>query len=390
VLILQRHLLPAGLPIFPQVRLAGRHLIATGYPGEGCFDAFALTGGTVALMAGRAPGHGPQAVAAMAELRSVLRQALHGGADLPEALNRMDDFAAASPATRGTTATLALLDPATGSLRYASAGHPAPLVCELAEARESRTISLLPSTDDKPFGLGTGQPAVATAELAPGSVLLLGGDGGGAERFAAAVGAVLAGSQPGTSQPANDGEPVADVADLLCAAVAGRLVDGRGGGDVSVLAAHRLREARGGLSLQLPAEAQALRQLRARLAEWLVRIGAAPMDRVDTELAVYEAAANAIVHGRGAQEPAMVAVDVTLDGTGGVLIQVADQGEWQQPSIAGDEDRPGGRGLAVISKVTSELRITPSPGGTTVIMRRPLTHPVTVQPAPDHGAGGGA
>jgi anti-sigma regulatory factor (Ser/Thr protein kinase) len=389
VLVLQRHLLPSGLPIFPQVRLAGRHLVASRAPGGGCFDAFALPGGTIALMAGHAPGHGPQAVAAMAELSTVLRQALRGGADLPEALNRMDEFAASSPTVRGAAASLALLDPATGSVHYASAGYPLPLVCGLAETATGGTVSLLLPTGGKPLGLGAGQPAVAVTELAPGAMLLLGGDGAdggqdghgrpGAERFAAAASAVLAGG--GLS----DGEPsAAEAADLMCAAVAERLADGEGAGDVTVLAAHRLREPGGGLSLRLPTEAHALRQLRARLAEWLTEVGAAPPDRVDTELAVYEAAANAIMHGRPARGPGMVAVDVVLDGTGGTLIQVADQGQWQERSAAGSEDRTGGRGLAVISKVTSELSITPSPTGTTVIMRRPLTHPVTVGRVPAH------
>jgi serine phosphatase RsbU (regulator of sigma subunit) len=212
VLVLEQHLLPAGLPIFPQVRLAARHLVAAGAAGGGGFDAFALAGGTVALMAGHAPGHGPEAVAAMSELRTVLRQALHGGADLPEALNRMGEFAASSPAGRGATATLVLLDPATGSLHYASAGHPMPLVCVLPGAGAGGTVSLLPPTDDQPLGLGAGQPTVATTELAPGAVLLLGGDGTGsgpdgngrlgAERFAAAAGAVLAGCLSGDRDPA--------------------------------------------------------------------------------------------------------------------------------------------------------------------------------------------
>jgi hypothetical protein len=33
--------------------------------------------------------------------------------------------------------------------------------------------------------------------------------------------------------------------------------------------------------------------------------------------------------------------------------------------------------------VTDELSITPSPDGTTVIMRRGLTHPVAVERAPE-------
>jgi anti-sigma regulatory factor (Ser/Thr protein kinase) len=438
VLILQQHLLPAGLPIFPQVRLAARHLVAAQAPGDGCFDAFALAGGTIALMVGRAPGHGPQAVAALSELRSVLRRALHDGAGLADTLNRMDEFAASVPASQGTRVCAALLDPATGVLRYAAAGHPVPLVCTPAGADSGGTVTLLPPSDGKPLGFGTGQPTVATAELAPGAVLLLGGDGAvgdpgrdRTERFAAAAGAALAGSaaagtarngsRPDGSREAEPGADLAteladteladtgladtgladtgladtgladtgladtgppDAADRLGGAVAARLAGGLTDGDVTVLAVHRLAEPGRGLSLRLPAEARALRQLRTRLAQWLAEAGASPLDRVDTELAVYEAAANAIVHGRPALGVGEVAVDVDLDGTGGVLIQVTDQGEWQSRTATAAEDRRGGRGLAVISKVTDELTITPSPEGTTVVMRRALAHPVIVDRAP--------
>ncbi|MGH3159411.1 MAG: ATP-binding protein, partial [Streptosporangiaceae bacterium] len=154
-------------------------------------------------------------------------------------------------------------------------------------------------------------------------------------------------------------------------------------GDVTVLAAHRLREPDPGLSLRLPAAATALRQLRARLADWLEGLGTSALDRVDTELAVYEAAANAILHGRPVQGEAAVTANVRLDGTGGVLIEVADRGRWQPRTVGAGGDHQGGRGLAVISKVTDELSITPSPDGTTVIMRRGLTHPVAVERTPE-------
>ena len=66
-----------------------------------------------------------------------------------------------------------------------------------------------------------------------------------------------------------------------------------------------------------------------------------------------------------------------------MLIEVVDQGRWQPRAGGTGEERPGGRGLSVISKVTDELSIIPSPDGTTVIMRRGLTHPVAVERAPE-------
>jgi anti-sigma regulatory factor (Ser/Thr protein kinase) len=417
VLTLQRHLLPTGLPILPRVRLVGRHLVGARAPGGGCFDAFALAGGMVALMVGHAPGDGPQAVAAMAELRTVLRQALRDGSGLSGALTQMDAFAVRSPAIAGATVCLALLDPATGSLRYASAGRPAPLLCTAWDEPAgggARAVSFLPDSGGGPLGRAADRD-IAGAVLAPGALLLLCGDGaddepGGdvaAERFAAAVAAALAAGEPrpgtpaggdarpgtpaggdarpgtpaeGDAQPAEGDAQPADSTDRMCADVAERLARGRPHADATVLAAHWLPEPGEGLAMRFPAEPTALRPMRARLARWLDEIGASPVDRVDTELAVYEAAANAIVHGRPARGTATVAVDVGLDGTGGVLIEVSDRGRWQARTPGAE--RPGGRGLSVISKVTDELSIAPSPDGTTVIMRRALTHPVTVDRAP--------
>jgi anti-sigma regulatory factor (Ser/Thr protein kinase) len=111
---------------------------------------------------------------------------------------------------------------------------------------------------------------------------------------------------------------------------------------------------------------------------------------VDTELAVYEAAANAIVHGRPSHGEATVTVEARLDGTGGVLVEVTDRGRWRTPGDEPDQPRPGGRGLSVISKVTGELTIAPSATGTTVVMRRALRRPVRVGPAGKAPAAGGA
>ncbi len=180
--------------------------------------------------------------------------------------------------------------------------------------------------------------------------------------------------------------PVAETAGRLGAAAADWLTRGSDGGDVMVLAAHRLPEPAGDWSMEFPADPQALTGLRAGLREWLAGMGADAADRADVELAVWEAAVNAAVHGRPSRGPGKVIVQAGLDGTGSVLIQVTDQGRWQ----LGDTPGPGrgwagGRGLSVISQVTDEVSIAPRPTGTTVMMRRRVHHPVSVRPAPAPG-----
>jgi anti-sigma regulatory factor (Ser/Thr protein kinase) len=377
VLTLQRQLLPASVPIFPQVRIGASYLAAPeeSRAGAGWFDVFALPGGVIALMAGEAAaGRGPAAVAGTSELRRVMRDALMEGAAPLAALSHLDAFAARFPATRGATLCLGLLDSVSGAIRYASAGQPMPLVC----APAGRASFLAPARGG-PLGVGAEPAAIASAVLAPETALLLCFDGlagppgvparRGPERFTAAVTSAFA---------AEDGQD-ASFADDMCQAVADRLAGYRHGGDVTVVTAYRLAERAPGWSLELPAEPLALRHLRARVRAWLGELGATPRDCEDTELAVYEAAANAVVHGQPADGPGQVTVQTGFDGTGGVVIAVTDRGRWRpgaSPDLAGR--RSGGRGLSVISKVTDELSISPGPTGTTVTMRRALSHPVTV------------
>jgi anti-sigma regulatory factor (Ser/Thr protein kinase) len=138
-----------------------------------------------------------------------------------------------------------------------------------------------------------------------------------------------------------------------------------------------------GWSMNLPAEPLALRQLRVRLRDWLQELGAAASDRTDLELAVWEAAVNAIVHGRPPAGDATVAVCASLDEAGRAVIQVSDRGRWRQPGSA-DPGRawPGGQGLSVIRQVTDELDIASGPAGTTVTMRRALSRLVRGQAQP--------
>ncbi len=142
-------------------------------------------------------------------------------------------------------------------------------------------------------------------------------------------------------------------------------------------------QAASGWSMKLPAEPLALRQLRVRLRDWLQELGAAASDRTDLELAVWEAAVNAIVHGLPLAGDATVTVCASLDEAGRAVIQVSDRGRWRQPGSA-DPGRawPGGQGLLVIRRATDELDIASGPAGTTVTMRRALSRPVQGEAQP--------
>jgi anti-sigma regulatory factor (Ser/Thr protein kinase) len=179
------------------------------------------------------------------------------------------------------------------------------------------------------------------------------------------------------------GAAAADLADRMVPAVLAALTADGGGQPATVLAAHRLPAPVAGWSMNLPSDPVALRELRIRLRDWLRGLGVSQSDRTDVELAVWEAAVNAIVHGRPVAGPAPVTVRAGLDAAGRAVIQVSDRGRWRPPGPA-DPDRqwPGGQGLLVIRQAADELDIAPSPNGTTVTVRRRLSRPVPGEAQP--------
>ena len=368
---------PAGLPVLPRVRLAARYLPARKDPGAGdaWIDAVVLPQRMIALMTGTA-GHRFRAIpGAAAQLRRLLRGTLRADAGPAQTLSYLSEIASGPAGSPGVTAWVAQLDPATGELRYASAGHPMPLVC--GPGGKATFLS--------PRGSAAGHPdGSAKTDVPPGSVLVLypgtaarpqGGDsiGGSRRRLADLAASVMA---------AGDSAGAADTADRMCAAVAEQLAEWSDGDEVMVLAAHRLREPATDWSIEFPADPRALAGLREGLRGWLEELGVRESDRADVELAVWEAAVNATVHGRPRQGTGTVRVWAGLDGAGSAVIRVSDRGRWQVGSRpAPGQGWSGGRGLSVISQVSDELSIFPSAAGTTVTMRRKVRRPVSTVPA---------
>ncbi|MGH3068119.1 MAG: ATP-binding protein, partial [Streptosporangiaceae bacterium] len=286
---------------------------------------------------------------------------------------------------------VAVLDPLTGNLRYATVGLPVPVICAAAGVAGGYTprARQAPARQVSARQVPGAAPVYAgNAVLPSGAVLLLysgpaGGTVAGGTVAARTVAARTVEDKAASVLADTGGAAAADLADRMVPAVLAGLAGDGGAGPATVLAAQRLPAPVAGWSMNLPADPVALRELRMRLRDWLRDLGVSQSDRTDVELAVWEAAVNAIVHGQPVAGPATITVRAGLDVAGRAVIQVSDRGRWRPPGPA-DPGRawPGGQGLSVIRQVTDELEIAPGPAGTTVTMRRALSRPVQGEAQP--------
>jgi hypothetical protein len=130
---LQRGLLPKRLPEIPGIELAA-HYEAAGRGAEAggdWYDAFALPHGRVGVVVGDVTGRGIAAASTMGQLRSVTRAfALADAASATpgEVLTRLNRYQRALAEQTLFTVIYAIVDPDGGTVCWASAGHPPPLL----------------------------------------------------------------------------------------------------------------------------------------------------------------------------------------------------------------------------------------------------------------------
>jgi serine phosphatase RsbU (regulator of sigma subunit)/anti-sigma regulatory factor (Ser/Thr protein kinase) len=355
---LQRSLLPRSLPVVPGLVMAARYLPggAGTRVGGDWYDTIPLPGGRIALVIGDVAGRGVDAAAMMGQLRSALRAYILEGLGPAQSLERLNRFMLSLAWDSMATACVLLLEPATGRLTYANAGHPPPHV--LSPDGVARSLS-------EPLAVPLGALDVVgfeegAAELVPGATLILYTDGvveqrdelidRGIERLETAL---------------VDGGPI-DPEPLCERVLRGTIGAGGSSDDVTLLVVQAALELGDRMESELIGEPAALTAFRQSLRRWLAEQGAEADEVQDIVMAVNEACQNAIEHAYGlTAEPFNVILETAEDGD--VVVTVRDRGGWRDRI---SDDR--GRGLPLMRALMDTVEIEQRPSGSTVLLRRAL------------------
>lgn len=319
--------------------------------------------GLIGISVGDVVGHGLSAAIVMSRLRAAVAASALTAAEPLAVLAALDRYAASVTGARCATVAYALVDTGAGAggatVSYSCAGHPYPLLVPadgdpvFLEAGRRPPVAV---EEAHPSG------ATATAELTPGSMILLYTDGlieragetlddGFARLKAAAAGCAEL--------------PVESV----CAELLARMMPPTGyRDDVVVLALRPAHAAARSFATVLPAAPAQIPIARRQLRGWLDSIAVEPGREEDILLATGEAVTNAIEHGSRSEPRKTVTVEAFLrEDT--VAVTVSDSGRWVGDSSASLRNKRRGRGLTLIGGLADRVDTVRGPGGTRVNLR---------------------
>lgn len=359
VTALQDAVQPAGVPVLPMLDVEGRCIVSShaSEPGGSWFDAFVMPDGRLAMAVGEAPGIGLTPSVTAARMSAVIRAGLRRDADVVAALQLADAHAGDLADSRGTAATIVLVDPGHATATYATAGHPPPLLLPAS----GRAV-IFGDTGGGPLGAGVDTRfAEATESLAAGDGLLLASPAAHRLAFEGQS------AQGGGDWPAIVFTDLHNVADQLARRIA---VD-----DTLCLVAARLRlSPHPTLALQMNDETDSIQRAREELRTWLAQLRASSMDQMALTHAALELMANAVAYG-GQGVDRQANVEARLDADGYVQIEVTNSGAWH----ARASDAEYGRGLAMAAGLVDHLAVAEQASGVRVRLRHRLVRPVAIE-----------
>ena len=163
---IQRASLPREVPTLEGWQISPFYRPAREVGGD-FYDFFELEDGRLGLVVGDATGHGVPAALVMASARSMLRAVAQASDSPGDVLRRVNDpLATDIPPNMFVTCFYAILDPESGSLTYANAGHDLPYLYRNSAAEELRArgmpLGLMPGMgyEEKQTILEAGEAAL--------------------------------------------------------------------------------------------------------------------------------------------------------------------------------------------------------------------------------------
>ncbi|MGW3953116.1 ATP-binding SpoIIE family protein phosphatase [Streptomyces sp. NPDC004752] len=172
---LQQALLPRMLPSIPGLVSTSRYVPASGglELGGDWYDLIPLPSGGVTAVIGDVQGHSTAATVVMGQLRSAVRAYATDGLSPGPLLRRTNRLLGELRTELFATCCCALLDPETGRMRVATAGHPFPLI------RQASGNYLDPQPDvGPPLGVdGEYEYTDVSVHLEPGALVVFYTDG---------------------------------------------------------------------------------------------------------------------------------------------------------------------------------------------------------------------
>ena len=372
--LIQQNFLPRELPELQGWQVAAYYRPAREVGGD-FYDVIPLSDGRVAFVVGDVTDKGVPAALVMSATRSVLRASAQRLIEPGIVLERVNEHLCPDmPAKMFVTCLYGVLDPATGLLRFANAGHDLPYVNTADGVVELRARGM-------PLGL---MPGMAYEEkeavLQPGESVLLHSDGvveahdperdmfgfprlketvADAPGGQALIDRVLADLDAFTGPSAEQEDDITMV--TLERSAGGTMVQPAPNG--RVLAEFELQSQPGN-------EREAI----ARVEEALAGLGIADARVQRLKTAVGEATMNAMEHGSEYRDDRPVSIKV-LQAEDSVLVQVTDRGGGTalppaeapnlEAKLAG-EQKPRGWGLFLIEKMVDEARVTGEGGKRTL------------------------
>jgi serine phosphatase RsbU (regulator of sigma subunit)/anti-sigma regulatory factor (Ser/Thr protein kinase) len=355
--LIQQNFLPKELPDLPGWQIAAYYRPAREVGGD-FYDVIPLPDGRVAFVVGDVTDKGVPAALVMSATRSVLRASAPRLIEPGVVLERVNELLCPDmPPKMFVTCLYGVLDPATGHLRFANAGHDVPYVKTADGVEELRARGM-------PLGL---MPGMAYEEketvLQPGESVLLHSDGiveahdpdremfgfprlkqtvAGHAGGQALIDHVIAELETFTGQGAEQEDDITMV------------TLERSPGD-AVLA-----------DFELPSAPGNEREAIERVADAVAGLGLEPVRLERLKTAVGEATMNAMEHGNEYRADRSVSIRVLHAGTR-LRVQVSDLGgaaelhAAEAPDLAAKlagEQTPRGWGLFLIEQMVDEANVT--------------------------------